>query len=68
MSVGQAPAHATSDLGLPIAASVLTITFTLHTESDDIVKWVRLYMHLDVPTPGETMDLATGTWTTTGWM
>ncbi len=67
MSAGQAPAHATSALGLSIAASVLTITFTLHDQTDDIVQWVRLYMHPDVPTPGEMMDLATGTWTTTEW-
>lgn len=65
MSVGQAPAHATSALGLPVAASVLTVTFTLHDETDDVVQWVRLYMPPDIPTPEETMDLATSTWTTT---
>ncbi len=62
MSIGLAPMTATSALGLTVADRVLTITFTLWDDSDEILQWVRIYMHPDVPTPEETMKFTTGTW------
>lgn len=64
MSIGQAPPSATAALGVTIAEPVLTITFTLHDETDEIIQWVRLYLHPDHATPEETMDIARGSWST----
>lgn len=62
ISIGLAPPLATAALGLTIADPVLTIGFTLHDKADEVLQWVRLYLHPDHTTPEETMDIASGTW------
>ncbi len=62
ISIGHGPLQATAALGLSIADPVLTITFTLHDKDDEVLQWVRLYLHPDRTTPEETMDLEHGTW------
>jgi hypothetical protein len=59
---GEAPEAVGGEVHLLNDLSVLTITFTLHDDADEILQWVRIYMRPDVPTPEETMQFATGTW------
>ncbi|GAA5163124.1 hypothetical protein GCM10023321_49530 [Pseudonocardia eucalypti] len=56
------PALVTEALGLTIAEQVLVTTFSLHHPDDSVLEWVRIYLHPDQSTPEETMDFATGKW------
>ena len=62
MGITHAPTVVTEALGLTIAERVLVSTFTLHDPSDEVLEWVRIFLHPDHDTPEETLDLATGTW------
>lgn len=68
MRIGQAGTEVTSALGLSLAEPVLITTFTLHDPDDELIQWVRIFLHPDHSTPEETMDLATGSWSATETM
>ena len=55
-------------LDLTIVDPVLVATFTMHDTDRVCIEWVRIYVHPDHSAPDETMDLETGTWTTTEWL
>ncbi|MGW0036818.1 GntR family transcriptional regulator [Gordonia sp. NPDC003376] len=67
-AITHAPTVVTEALGLTIAERVLVSTFVLSDESDEILQWLRIYLHPNRSTPEETMDLTTGTWTATAPM
>jgi hypothetical protein len=49
-------------LGLNMADPVLTTTFTLHDPDDVLIQWVRIFLHPELSTPEETMEISTGHW------
>lgn len=67
-SISTAPDFVTTSLDLTIASPVLLSTFTLHNSDDDLVQWVRIYLHPSFTTPLETMDLAERTWSSSSMM
>jgi GntR family transcriptional regulator len=65
MSVTHAPVGVAEHLGLTLADPVLVTTFTAHDPADEILEWVRIYVHPDEPAPEEWLDLRAGTWSST---
>lgn len=65
MSVAHAPVGVAEHLGLTLADPVLVTTFTAHDPADDILEWVRIYVHPDEPGAEERLDLRAGTWSST---
>jgi GntR family transcriptional regulator len=57
-----APAGVAEPLGLTLSDPVLVTTFTVHGVDDDLLEWVRIYLHPDEAAPEERMDLRSGTW------
>lgn len=55
-------------LDLTMVDPVLVATFTMHDTDRVCIECVRIYVHPDHSAPDETMDLETGTWTTTEWL
>jgi GntR family transcriptional regulator len=65
MSVTHAPAGVAEHLGLTLADPVLVTTFTVHDPADELLEWVRIYVHPDEPGPEERLDLRAGAWSST---
>ena len=63
-----APPFVARRLDLTMVDPVLVATFTMHDTDRVCIEWVRIYVHPDHSAPDETMDLETGTWTTTQWL
>lgn len=57
-----APVGVAEHLGITLSAPVLVTTFTVHGVEDDLLEWVRIYLHPDEAAPEERLDLRRGTW------
>jgi len=49
-------------LQLTIAERVLIATFTLLGSDDQVLEWVRIYLHPSQHVPDEKMEFPVGTW------
>ena len=57
-----APAGVAEHLGLTLSDPVLVTTFTVHGVDDELLEWVRIYLHPDEAAPSERLDLRSGAW------
>ena len=58
----RAPAGVAEPLGLTLSDPVLVSTFTVHGPDEELLEWVRIYLHPDEAAPEERLDLRSGTW------
>jgi len=59
-----APPHVARHLGLTLNDPTLVYTFICHNSDNQIVQWVRIWVHPEHPGPEEILSYDTGTWST----
>jgi hypothetical protein len=62
IGIDYGPAIVTEALQLTVAERVLIATFTLHGPDDEVLEWVRIYLHPSQHVPDEKMEFPAGTW------
>jgi GntR family transcriptional regulator len=62
LSVALPSANAARHLSISLQRPTLVYTYVLTDQEENVIEWVRIYVHPDEPSPFETMNLIEHTW------